>query len=901
MRCLSCRQVCLSATLTLLSKKGVTVGKEYYPPLIFLLCASLLLGVLQEAPASPLAKKPHVLLINSYHQRMPWVQDIVRGVEDVLLPDENSYSLHIENMDSKEFHSAPYFEAFKDYLSVKYAATDIHLILASDNNAYDFLRSNREQLFPGVPVVFCGVNNFADAQISGMDSITGAIEIFSADTTVNLALQLVPKLKTVYVINDYLKTGRFWESDIRKQLKSLESSVNIEYNQNLSLPELLDYVATLPSDTAVLLGAYFSDREGAFYTYEQVASKLSRASAVPVFSLVEFIIDEGLVGGQVISGYYQGRAMAALAEKILQGTDIEELPVVKEGSNKAIFNFEQLERFGLKEAHLPQGAQIINRPFSFYQTYRQQIWMVATFIGILLAVIALLVASIARRKRAEHALRKSENRFRQLADATWEALAIHDNGVLLEANRMFETLFEYKLEELRGVQVVPLLFPEKYQKHVRRKFATGDLEMYEAMAKNKSGRVFPIEVRVRTLDYQEKEVRVAAMRDLTKRKLMEEQLAQSRKLEAIGTLAGGIAHDFNNILSAIIGYAEILLLTSKNDDATSTKLRHILNAGNRAKLLVQQILTFARKTEEKVEQIQLSQVVHEVVELLQASLPSSVTINESIATNSCVRGDMTKMHQLVMNLCANGGKAMPNGGVLEISLDEKTLAPDDLAGHPEISPGHFLRLIVKDTGRGISSEHLDKIFDPFFTVDHEQKGTGLGLSVVHGIVKESKGIIEVESTEGQGSSFIVLLPLVDCGESANKPTNQSLPGGHENILIIDDEEDLIHIGVEALSKLGYQVKGFHSSRQAINYFIAEKDSVDLVIADMNMPEMTGESVARELLAHRKNIPIIICSGYAADDQTDYVKHLGIKRFLNKPVAMKDLAFHVREVLDEAQV
>lgn len=837
-------------------------------------------------------------MINSYHQRLPWVQDIVQGVEDVLQPDENSYFLHIENMDSKEFHSEAYFAMFKDYLAVKYNETDIHLILSSDNNAYDFLRTYRDRLFPGVPVVFCGVNNFDEAQIADLPAITGATELFSADTTVKLALQLIPELKRLYVVNDYLKTGRFWEADIRKQLKSYEGRIEVEYNDNFTLPELLEHVASLPADAAVLLGTYFSDGNGKYYPPELVASQLSQAGKLPVFSLVEFLIDEGLVGGQVISGYYQGRAMAELAEKILQGTEIAKLPVVKKGSNKAIFNHQQLERHGLQENNLPQDAVVINRPFSFYETYRQQIWMVVAFFGILLVAIILLIANVVRRKHAERALRRSEKRFRQLADATWEALIIHDNGVLLEANQMFEHVSGYSVEEMRGTQVVPLFFPEEYQKYVQRKFATSDSDKYEAMARDKSGRVFPIEVRVRYIEYEGKEVRVAALRDLTERKHMEEQLTQSRKLEAIGTLAGGIAHDFNNILSAIIGYAEILLLTKKSDHDTSDKLQQILNAGNRAKHLVQQILTFARKTEEQQEPIQLSTVVHEVVELMRASLPASVQIKEMISTEGCILGDMTKMHQMVMNLCTNAGKAMPDGGLLEVSLAETILDDGRLAVHPEVAPRRFLQLTVRDTGRGIAPESKAKIFDPFFTIDGEQKGTGLGLAVVHGVVKEGGGFVEVESKEGEGTSFFVYLPCVDCLQRHDKEVSRTLPGGNETIMVIDDEKDLIQICTETLSSLGYRVQGFTNSREAVKRFAADPDAFDLVITDMTMPEMSGEVVARKLLAIKGNLPIIVCSGYSETFHEDDAKRLGIKRYLVKPVATKDLALQVRGVLDE---
>ena len=528
---------------------------------------------------------------------MPWVKDIIKGVENTLMPDVNDIHLHIENMDSKEFHSRAYFQSFKTYLEVKYSDTKMSLILSSDNNAYDFLREYRDQIFHDTPIVFCGVNNFDNDQIAQLPSITGSTEVFSADTTVRLARRLIPNLQHVYIINDYLKTGRFWESDIRNQLQPEQDHITFEYSENLSLPQLLDKVGTFTPGSAILLGAYFSGKDGKFYTYEHIARLLSQRSNVPVFCLVEFIIDEGLVGGQVISGYYQGQSMAKLAQLVLAGADIEKIPVLHKGSNIPIFNYEQLKRFNLDEENLPADALVIKRPFSFYAEYRLQIWTVVSLICVLLTVILLLFFNIQKNKKAEAALRRSEKRLRQQADATWEALVIHENGVVIQANKMFEKLTGYSLDEVLGQQVIPLMFPEEYQDSINKKFKKGELDKYETFAKNKDGRVFPIEVRVRAMEYEGREVRVAAIRDLSERKRMEEQLAQSQKMEAIRTLAGGIAHDFNNILSAILGCAEILLLRKHQEPDTAKKLEHILYAGKRAKLLVQQILTFAHKSD----------------------------------------------------------------------------------------------------------------------------------------------------------------------------------------------------------------------------------------------------------------------------------------------------------------
>lgn len=873
--------------------------KPFRSSCLFAMLICFILGGVEMASGTEeqIKKVQHVLLLNSYHQNMTWVSDIVRGVSDAMQAGKNNLSLHIENMDSKMFFSSEYFEVYREYLRVKYRNIQLSLILSSDNNAYDFLRVQRDTLFPGVPVSFCGVNNFHASQLSGLEKFTGVAEIFSSLDTVELALKNHPEATELFVINDYLKTGRAWSKDIDIELQSLSRKVRIRHSGDLSFAALQKEIANLPSSAVILLGVYFADKDGLYLTYERIGALLSAVSKVPVYCLLEFNIGNGVVGGRVISGYFQGKRMAEIGFIILNGEDPASIPVKTEGSNRYVFDYRQLERFGLKEYSLPANSHIVNRPYSFYQEYRAQVWMIVCFIITLLVTIFILLVNTERRKRAEVALLGSEKRFRQIANATWEAIVVHDKGYFFHGNDPFYALFRYTASELAGKQILPMIIVADQIHVVTKRIDSGDLEAYETIARDKYGHTFPVEIRVREMEYEGRDVRMAAIRDLTGRKKMEQQISESQKLEAVGILAGGIAHDFNNILSAIIGYTELSLMSVDDTIKVRKNLGEMLKAGNRAKDLVQQILTFARKSSDQKEPVQVSLVIVEALKLLRATLPASITIEQKINSNANVFGDTTQIHQVVMNLCTNAGRAMKDGGQLTVTLSEVDLDQHFILNHFGATAGRHLQLTVSDTGVGIPQELLSQIFDPFFTTRAHGEGTGLGLSVVHGIIKDSHGIITVSSEPGKGCEFDIFLPIVDSELSDLVRIDRNLPHGNERILLVDDEEVLVSMTNDILTNLGYSVLCFTESTKAIEAFSSDPDSFDLVISDMTMPVMTGDKLASEILAIRSDTPIILTTGYTEHVTETEALERGIKRFVLKPVSLSRLAVTIREVLE----
>jgi CheY-like chemotaxis protein len=370
-------------------------------------------------------------------------------------------------------------------------------------------------------------------------------------------------------------------------------------------------------------------------------------------------------------------------------------------------------------------------------------------------------------------------------------------------------------------------------------------------------------------------------------------------MEAIGTLAGGIAHDFNNILGAIWGYAELAAMDTPDDLPVKTSLQQVLKACGRARDLVQQILAFSRQTEQEERPIKLGPIVKESLKLLRASIPATIKIRQNIDKDSgTVVIDASQAHQVLMNLCTNAAHAMrETGGVLEVGLTNTDIDAEQAAQGRDFEPGPYVRLTVNDTGHGIEPCLMGRIFDPYFTTKEKGVGTGLGLSVVHGIVKAHGGTVSVSSAPGKGATFHVYLPRLEARAAREARPAETLPTGNERILLVDDEETLIQIGRQMLERLGYRVVARTSPIEASEAFRANPDGFDLVITDQTMPNMTGDRLAKQLMAIKPEIPIILCSGFSELTDEKKARAMGIRAYVMKPLVMSDLAQTIRKVLE----
>ena len=519
---------------------------------------------------------------------------------------------------------------------------------------------------------------------------------------------------------------------------------------------------------------------------------------------------------------------------------------------------------------------------------------------------------ITERKAMEEAVVEAEARYRSIFEnALMGIFQSTPQGSFLKLNMALARILGYDSPEdaLNAVTDLSRLYvnPERRSELVRLIEEREMVQDFEAQFFRKDKSVGWITLNIRAVrDIKGAIVHLeGTIQDITDSKLLESQLNQARKMEAIGTLAGGIAHDFNNILAPILGYSEISL----NDVPKGSRLHHnleqILLSGNRARELVKQILTFSRKTEQAPRPVQVSLLVKETLKLLRSSLPSTIEIRQSFdedAIDSTVMADPIQIHQVLMNLCTNAAHAMrEEGGVLSIVLKNEDIDSGGKTEIADLEPGAYLRLSVADTGHGMEEAIRERIFDPYFTTKGPSEGTGLGLALVYGIIKNLSGGIAVFSAPGQGSTFDVYFPRTKSVQAPIAVTSARLPTGKGLILVVDDEKPIVEMLREMLRSLGYDVAERYSSYDALQAFRAHPESFDLVITDLTMPHMTGLDLSKEILKIRANTPIILCTGFSEAVNENRIKSPGIREFLMKPVALRDLAVAVNRILSREKL
>ncbi|WP_319586424.1 PAS domain S-box protein [uncultured Desulfobulbus sp.] len=520
---------------------------------------------------------------------------------------------------------------------------------------------------------------------------------------------------------------------------------------------------------------------------------------------------------------------------------------------------------------------------------------------------------ITARKRTEALLRESEARYRELVEnANSIILRMDSEGRISFFNEYAQHFFGYAAKEVLGRSVAGTIVPETDSTGKDLRALIADIgQRPELYATNENENIRRDGTRVwvawsnKPFYNEAGEVTeiLCVGNDMTERKLAEEekrhlqaQLLHAQKLEAIGTLAGGIAHDFNNILAAVIGYADMARENVAEGTTLARDLNQILKAGHRAKDLVKQILTFSRQTENEPTTFFPSVIVKEVIKLLRPSLPTTISIEHQIDTQAGpVHIDPTQLHQILMNLCTNAFHAMEErGGQLSLSLKKVSFDANNL---PSVArPGNYIELSVSDTGTGITQDIRHRIFDPFFTTKGPGKGTGMGLSIIHGIVTSYNGFITLDSMPGQGSVFHVYLPQAEQEVLPEEITAEPELSGNEHILFVDDEEVLAAMAQTMLERLGYRVTVRSNGLEALTTFQNHPDLYDLVITDQTMPGMTGMDLARRLLLHRPNLPIILCTGYSTLISKEEAKAHGVREFALKPLTKKDMATLIKKVL-----
>ncbi|MBM2830454.1 MAG: histidine kinase [Gammaproteobacteria bacterium] len=512
----------------------------------------------------------------------------------------------------------------------------------------------------------------------------------------------------------------------------------------------------------------------------------------------------------------------------------------------------------------------------------------------------------------------AEERQRNLASAieqTDDAVLITDpDGIIEYVNPAYERSTGYTRAEALGNKpslVKSGLHDKAFFQNLWQTIQRGEAFRGVFTNRRKNGELFYEEKTITPLKDELGNIThyVSTAKDITGRKRAEEerlhlqsQLQQAQKMEAIGQLTGGIAHDFNNILTSILGFSDLAITHFATDQKSKPYqyLREIQIAGERARDLVAKMLTFSRGAKIEVKSLQIAPMVKEVVQTLRSILPASIELTCRIGENvPAVMMDEVQLHQILMNLCINARDALEGQGNIEISLHHRRKLRFVCDSCHRDLKGDFVELVVKDDGQGIPEEVLPRIFEPFFTTKEIGKGTGMGLSMVHGIVHEHGGHIRVTSVQEQGSTFMLLLPVATQETMAPLTVPKSVPrvnatGGR--ILIVDDEPALTRFFTELLEKHGYTVKSFNDPVEALVYFQANPDAVDLVLTDQTMPQMTGTEMVQEIFKLRRDLPVILATGYSDLIDEAGAKQLNISAFLSKPIEANQLLALIGELL-----
>lgn len=509
-------------------------------------------------------------------------------------------------------------------------------------------------------------------------------------------------------------------------------------------------------------------------------------------------------------------------------------------------------------------------------------------------------------------LEASHERFRTLVELLPEMVfEVDARGYHTYANRQALETFRLTLQDFeRGLHIREVVAEKDYSRIMENvtKILKGEaLKGGEYTVRRKDGSEFPAFIRASPIENKGLVIGIRGIVvDLTdyrkaevERIRLENQLRQSQKMEALGTMAGGVAHDFNNILAAVIGFSEMTLDELPDHSPYRYNLERVFNAGLRGRDLVKQMLAFSRKNDLQRKPVRPSTVIDDTIKLLRASIPTTVSIDvETGGGAGFVLADSTQLQQVIINLCNNASDAMhENGGTLTIRLSEPVITDSRMIDG--LSPGPYVKLSVKDTGKGMEQHVLERIFEPFFTTKDPGRGTGLGLSVAHGIVTGYGGTISVDSKLGHGTRFEVFLPKIEEQDVQNSEDDESTPGGKERILLVDDDESLVDMAKNMMETLGYRVTATTNSVETLDIFRKDPGAFDVIISDQTMPGMTGLQLSAELKSIR-DIPIILCSGFSQAIDADPARAAGIEAFVMKPLTKNELSKTIRKVVGKAR-
>ena len=521
-----------------------------------------------------------------------------------------------------------------------------------------------------------------------------------------------------------------------------------------------------------------------------------------------------------------------------------------------------------------------------------------------------IMEDITERKRAQQALAESEERLRTIVELAPDGIfVVGERGQIIEVNQAACKQLRYTHEQLLRLSIFDIIAPRFRERAAARLQGKLPAGTYEDAQIRADGVEIPLELSVSKIVFRQQPAFIRITRDISDRKraeeqrgVLEQQLRQAQKMEAVGQLAGGIAHDFNNLLMVIQSYTELLQDSLAADDRLRRNTREVLKAAERAAGLTRQMLAFSRKQILSPTVLDLNAVVEDAAKMLKRLIGADIEFRVIAASSPwAIEADSGQIVQVLMNLCVNARDAMPHGGTLTITTSNIVVGGEGVAKHAYVAAGEYVLLTVSDTGTGISKDLQTRIFDPFFTTKEVGKGTGLGLSTVYGIMKQSGGYVWVDSEPGQGACFTICLPRTRHAATPEMPAkSEARPQGRGRILVAEDEEALREAVCDYLSGLGYTVFGAGSGQEALSLAGEQEKEIDLLLTDLVMPKMSGSELSQHLCNLRPRLKTIYMSGYADEARMRQSVPEMNASVLQKPFSLGALARKVREALEPTE-
>nr|ACO70891.1 putative PAS/PAC sensor protein [uncultured Verrucomicrobiota bacterium] len=858
--------------------------------------------------AAPEAQVP-VLILISRSPSDTWSVAELDGMKRTLAAARPPVASIAEYMDFQNPAPDGYDAELVNYYRTKFAQQKFRVVLGADEPALDFLIRHRDTLFPEAQVVFCGVSKFDPALRTDRPWLTGMLESNDPAASYRLALSLQPGLKRIVILDDRTLTGQSTKKRIEQDEPEATERVPLEIVRADTAHALFTVVENLAPDTAVLLTRSQITR--------RMGPELLAQCPVPIYGQRSPTHVGAMLGGVVIDGERHGEAAARMGLRLLAGESAADLPTVIDSPKTVMVDYAQMRRFGLPFAALPPGAEILNRPRHVWEVYPDATRIAVIALTFLVILAGCLAWALAQKRRGAAALKSSLSLLHATLDASADGVLVVDSkGRVSGFNRRFGELWGIPQAlvdrrddaELLAFAIDQLKDPAAFLRRVQELYATPAAESSEVI-EFRDGRVFDRRSRPQQLDGKIVG-RVWTFTDITARSqaeqarlALEAKLSHTHRLEALGTLAGGIAHDFNNLLTAIMGYTHLAHSSLGEEHPVRPDLEAVLTASERARNLVQQILTFSRKSPFERRPVQLAPVVRDAVHLLRATTPAAVEIHCEVDGNDdVVLADSSQVHQAILNLGTNAVHAMHGApGTITVQLDTVEVAPQFGDDHPQLGKRSCLCVTVRDTGQGMDAETLRRVFDPFFTTKAPGEGTGLGLAVVHGIMQNHEGAVTLESKVGEGTTARLFFPLVEAPVEDEPTPPVSAVGRHAGrVLLVDDELPVLRVAEQLLQRLGYEVTACCGPAAALEILRQDTTFFDVVLTDLNMPQMTGTDVAAEIRRIAPEIGIVLATGYLGDGAVEErAAEIGIEEIVAKPYTPAALGGAVQHAIAKA--